>query len=201
MRLFRPGIFSGLLFPEAVFRISTGEKSLCLTFDDGPDPDSTFKILKILDKHKVRAIFFCNGKAAEQYPDIISAIKSAGHIVGNHGYEHLNGWKCTTEKYLENAEAAVPFTSDFLFRPPYGKLSLGQYFKLKEYFKIMFWDIMPYDFDESFGAENSLRILKKKIRNGSVIVLHDTPRSCAGSLLSEFIIHSLSEGYKFILPE
>jgi peptidoglycan/xylan/chitin deacetylase (PgdA/CDA1 family) len=184
-----------------MFRISEGEKTLCLTFDDGPDPDSTLKILNILEKHEVKAVFFCNGRAAEQYPDIVNAIKSEGHIVGNHGYEHINGWKSSVDEYLENVVAAVPFTSDFLFRPPYGKLRLGQYYKLKPSFKIMFWDIMPYDFDESFGAENSLRILKKKIRPGSVIVLHDSPRSFAGAILSDFIIHSHTEGYKFVLPE
>lgn len=174
---------------------------MCLTFDDGPDPDSTIRILNILEKHKIKAIFFCKGKAAEKYPEIVDRIRSAGHIVGNHGYEHLNGWRCTTEKYLKNAESAVPFTSDLLFRPPYGRMRLGQYSRLKASFKIMFWDIMPYDFDESFGAENSLRILKKKIRPGSVIVLHDTPRSFVPSILNDFIIHTYAKGYKFILPE
>jgi peptidoglycan-N-acetylglucosamine deacetylase len=200
MRNFRPSVFSGWFYPEAVFRIIAENKAICLTFDDGPDPCSTWKILSVLERYNVKAVFFCKGKAAKQYPDIISDIKSSGHIIGNHGYEHINGWTCTTKKYIENAEAAAPFTSDSLFRPPYGRLKFRQYIKLKASFKIMFWDIMPYDFDDTFGPVNSLNILKKKTRPGSVIVLHDTPFSSAISILDDYIIYVLSMGYKFVLP-
>lgn len=200
MRLFRPGIFPACFYPEAVFRIKTGEKVLCLTFDDGPDPVSTPLILKILDRRHVNALFFCNGKAAEKYPDIIDAMISSGHLIGNHGYEHLNGWTTSLKCYLNNVTAAAPFTSEKIFRPPYGRLRLNQYRNLKTSYKIMFWDIMPFDFDYSFGKENSLRILVKKIRPGSVIVLHDTPGSSALSILNDFIEFSLDTGYRFILP-
>ena len=76
MRLFRPGFFAGWLYPEALFRIKTAEKILYLTFDDGPDPDSTPRLLDILEKYNIKALFFCDGRAAEKYPDLINLIRS-----------------------------------------------------------------------------------------------------------------------------
>ena len=198
MRLFRPCFPAYCFYPEAAFRIKTPGRSLCLTFDDGPDPGSTTRILGILKKHDVKAIFFCNGRKAERHPDLIDLIKTEGHLIGNHGYNHLNGWKTSLKKYADDITRAAPFTSLDLFRPPFGRLTLPQYNLLKKNYRIYFWDVMPYDFDDSFGAENSLRILKKKIRSGSVIVLHDTHDSSASGLLEEFVEYALKEGYVFV---
>lgn len=159
MRLFRPCLFAGWFYPDAIFRMRTKEKLLCLTFDDGPDPDSTPKILEIINRYHINALFFCNGRSAEKYPDLIKQIKEEGHLVGNHGYSHLNGWNTSLKRYIADIENADSFTSSDLFRPPYGRLRLIQYLKLRRKYKIVFWDIMPYDFDKSFGVENSLRII------------------------------------------
>jgi len=202
MRLFRPFFIVRWLFPEAVIRVKTTEKILYLTFDDGPDPGSTPEILGILNKFNIRAVFFCNGKKAEKYPDLMGLIKSGGHIIGNHGYYHLSGWNTSSGKYAADIEKAASFTSSSLFRPPYGRLRKSQYLRLKKKFKIILWDLMPYDFDKSFGAGNVLDILKNKVRKGTVIVLHDTSISVARDILNEFIGYSLQEGYRFdILPE
>jgi len=197
MRLFRPGFIAACLYPEAIFRIETTEKLLCLTFDDGPNPDSTPQILDILDLYNIKAMFFCDGRAAEKYPDLINQITTHGHVIGNHGYNHLNGWKTSTEKYIADIEKAAANTSGSLFRPPYGRLRFGQYRKLKKNYKIVFWDIMPYDFDSSFGSAKSLQILKNKIRPGSVIVLHDNPNSATIKILDEFLVFAVGEGYRF----
>jgi peptidoglycan/xylan/chitin deacetylase (PgdA/CDA1 family) len=123
-----------------------------------------------------------------------------GHAIGNHGYNHLNGWITSLNKYVGDVNEAAPFTSSVLFRPPYGRLRINQYRKLSKTYKIVLWDIMPYDFDNTFGPANSLRILKNKIRPGSIIVLHDTSDSSAGKILEEFIIFSISSGFRFDLP-
>jgi peptidoglycan-N-acetylglucosamine deacetylase len=196
MRLFRPGLIAECLYPEAVFRIKTTEKLLVLTFDDGPHPDSTPQILNILDSYSIKALFFCRGDAAEKYPMLVKEILSKGHVVGNHGYNHIKGWKTSNEKYLADIESAATLTSDTLFRPPYGSLSFRQYRNLKKKYKIVFWDLMPYDFDPSFGSNRSLQILKNKIRPGSVIVLHDKPDSAAMSILNEFLAFVIDEGYR-----
>jgi peptidoglycan/xylan/chitin deacetylase (PgdA/CDA1 family) len=200
MRLFRPWYFFRLLYPDAIFRIKTTQKQLHLTFDDGPHPHSTPQLLDILDRYNIKAQFFCSGLAAEKFPDLIKTIKSGGHNLGNHGYYHLNGWVTSTSKYLADVADAAPSTSYELFRPPYGRIGISQYLALKKSYKIVFWDLMPYDFDSSFSRENCLRILKSKIRNGSVIVLHDTPHSYANTILEEFLYFSLNEGYRFEIP-
>lgn len=197
MRVYRPWSLSECLYPDAIFRIKTAEKLLCLTFDDGPDPDSTPQLLNILDRYDIKALFFCTGKSAVEHPDLISRILSKGHITGNHGFSHLNGWKTPTDEYIKDVDKAAECTSGILFRPPYGSLRFSQYIKLKRKYKIIFWDLMPYDFDTSTGAGKSLEILKSRIRPGSVIVLHDKPLSAANTIIEEFIVFALDEGYRF----
>lgn len=197
MRLFRPGFTAYCLYPEAVFRVKTNDRVLYLTFDDGPDPLSTPPLLDILKRNDVRAVFFCNGEKAEKHSELIKMINESGHIIGNHTYSHFDGWRTGSQVYINNVLRASPFTSGRLFRPPYGHLKLNQYKYLKKDFRIIFWDIMPYDFDAEFGAENSLKVLKDKIRPGSVIVLHDKPTSIAIQFLQEFIVYSKQTGYEF----
>lgn len=196
MRLFRPCFVSGWLYPDAIFRIKTKEKLLYLTFDDGPDPDSTPKLLEILDKHSIKVVFFCDGRAAEKYPALVERIISAGHVIGNHGYAHLDGWRSSLKSYIDDVIKADDFTSTEWFRPPYGRLRLGQYSRLKEQYKIIFWDIMPYDFDSRLGNKKYLQILKKRIRPGSIIVLHDKHKS-SHEFIEEFILFAENEGFRF----
>jgi peptidoglycan/xylan/chitin deacetylase (PgdA/CDA1 family) len=200
MRFFRPLSIAEWLYPDAIFRIKNNEKLLYLTFDDGPCRDSTPHLLEILERHSVKALFFCNGKRAEKYPDMVGLMISKGHIIGNHGYNHDDGWLTSTNKYIDDVNFAAPFTSSGLFRPPYGRMRTNQYRQLSETYKIILWDLMPYDFDTSFGSANSLRVLKNKIRPGSIIVLHDTSDSSANKILDEFITFSISSGFRFKLP-
>jgi peptidoglycan/xylan/chitin deacetylase (PgdA/CDA1 family) len=198
MRLFRPFFLLKLLYPDAIFRINTRSKELCLTFDDGPDPDSTPRILDILDSHNIRALFFCDGQQAEKYPALMALIASKGHIVGNHGYHHLNGWITNTHVYIQNIRKCAKYTSQHLLRPPYGRIRPSQYRELSKNFRIVFWDIMPYDFDKHMSNEKVLSVLKKSIRPGSVIVLHDKIFSSVLSFLEEFIEYAGGMGYKFV---
>jgi peptidoglycan/xylan/chitin deacetylase (PgdA/CDA1 family) len=199
MRFFRPGFLAGWLYPEAIFRIRTTEKILFLTFDDGPDPASTPRLLDVLKTNDIKALFFCNGKESEKYPGLVEHIRKDGHVVGNHGYSHYDGWRTDSISYINDILKASEFTSDKIFRPPYGHLKFKQYCDLKDKFRIVLWDIMPYDFDNSFGKEKSLRILKNKIRPGSIIVLHDTSASQANTIISQFVTYALNSGYRFEL--
>ena len=199
MRLFRPGFLAGCLYPEALFRIKTTDKVLYLTFDDGPDPVSTPPLLDILARHNIRVLFFCKGNAAEKNPGLMNLLSSGGHLLGNHGYSHLNGWRTDSEKYCEDVKKASTFTSGKIFRPPFGRISVNQKRKLSGSYKIVFWDIMAYDFDAAFRPEKCLNLLKRKIRPGSIIVLHDKVSSCANAIVEEFINFAKREGYRFEL--
>jgi peptidoglycan/xylan/chitin deacetylase (PgdA/CDA1 family) len=199
MRLFRPCFFTGWLYPGALFRLKRSERSLCLTFDDGPDPGSTPELLDMLNNYNIKALFFCDGRAAEKYPELLRKIIINGHIIGNHGYSHLKGWTTSTDKYCDDINHASEFTSDNLFRPPYGRIRLNQFRRLRRQFRIVFWDLMPYDFDIRFGAEKSLSVLNRKVRPGSIIVLHDTPRSTMKYFLKDFIEISIRKGYKYVV--
>jgi peptidoglycan/xylan/chitin deacetylase (PgdA/CDA1 family) len=199
MRLFRPGFLAGCLYPEAIFRIETTEKKLYLTFDDGPDPDSTNQLLGILKKHDIKACFFCTGMSAEKNPVLITQIRNDGHFIGNHGYNHFDGWRTDSLKYIKDVTRASYFTSDKVFRPPFGRLSIKQYKKLRVLYKLIFWDLMAYDFDITFGSDKSLGILKDKMRPGSIIVLHDSVSSCTNKILEEFLTFAVDSGYQFEL--
>lgn len=199
MRLIRPGFLAGCLYPEALFRIKTTEKVLYLTFDDGPDRDSTSELLEILARHNVSALFFCIGKAVEDNPELIKQISSRDHLIGNHSFSHLDGWRTDSSKYIHDVMKASAFTSCRFFRPPFGRLSIKQARILSESFKIVFWDIMAYDFDITFGKEKCLALLKSNIRPGSIIVLHDKASSFANAIVEEFILYAKNEGYRFDL--
>jgi peptidoglycan/xylan/chitin deacetylase (PgdA/CDA1 family) len=201
MRLIRPFFFTGWLFPGTVCRIITDRKELYLTFDDGPHPDSTRRIVDILGKYGIKCLFFCTGKQVHQYPGLINLLTSHGHLIGNHGYYHPDGWKMHVNDYLEDIEMAAGVIDSRFFRPPFGRMRPAQFRELKKRFVIFLWDIMAYDFDRGYGSERSLRILKRKIRPGSVIVLHDSPSSSSGEFLEEFLNYALSLGYSFKVPE
>jgi peptidoglycan-N-acetylglucosamine deacetylase len=201
LRLIRPGIFSRVLYPGALFRLETREKVLCLTFDDGPCPEATEKILKILSENSIQSIFFCNGENAEKYPELVDMIRMAGHVTGNHGFRHLDGLKTGADLYLENAVRAESLTSKVIFRPPYGRMTPAQYREISLRFRIIMWDLMPFDFDRSVSPERCLEILKEKTRPGSVIVLHDSPGSKAPDILAEYIRFCTKEGYRFDIPQ
>jgi peptidoglycan/xylan/chitin deacetylase (PgdA/CDA1 family) len=197
MHFYRPNLTSRILYPDALFRVRTKEKRLILTFDDGPDPETTLKLAGILGDHNVKAIFFCTGRKAAGFPDIINSIKSGGHVIGNHGFDHLNGFRTSAGLYIENVRRAGEFTSTVLFRPPYGKMRPSQYLELIKDFRIVLWDLMPYDFDKGMSSGQCLRILKKKIRPGSVIVLHDSVTSTVLSFMDSFLVWALETGYSF----
>src|SRR5665648_68951 len=186
-----------ILYPDAIFRIRGAGRKLFLTFDDGPDPVSTPLVLDILREQKVTAAFFCTAKRVQDHPDLFARIASEGHVIGNHGFSHLNGLTTSVREYCSDVFRGRDITCSNLFRPPYGRLRLRQYKILERSMRIVFWDIMPYDFDMKLTPGASLAILKKNIRSGSIIVLHDTATSHSLSFLDDFIRSSLDTGYTF----
>ena len=188
---------AGIIYPEAVYRIKGKGKRLYLTFDDGPDPVSTPEILDILKAHDVHATFFCTGSKVQASPGLFARVAAEGHTIGNHGFSHLNGLTTSIRAYCSDILRGRDITCSNLFRPPYGRLRVRQYRILERSMRIVFWDLMPYDFDRKLTADQSYSILLRRIRPGSVIVLHDTESSNAALYLDRFIQKALEEGYSF----
>lgn len=173
------------LYPERIWAFSRKKDSIYLTFDDGPIPEVTPWVLDELKKHNAKATFFCIGDNVHKHPEVFQRIISEGHSVGNHTFNHLNGWKTGAVEYVENVEKAGRemisnsefriLNSEFLFRPPYGKITFKQAKVLKEKgFKIVMWDIISYDYDARVSEEECLQNVLKNIKPGSVIVFHDS---------------------------
>lgn len=168
-----PSVFSAL-FPKIVWRIEESE-SVFLTFDDGPHPESTPEILKLLKEYKVKATFFILGEHVTLYPQLFQDIKNQGHTIGYHGMKHISGWQSNTQDYIINADSSKYRTS--MFRPPYGHLKWAQYKSLLKQHKIVMWDLMPGDFHDRISPQTCLTNIQKNIRPGSIIALHDSPKA------------------------
>lgn len=148
-----------------------------LTFDDGPIPESTPIILDILDQYNAKATFFCVGENVERYPELYQAILDRGHGVGNHTFNHLNGWYTDSEEYVANVDRSSDLIDSNLFRPPYGKLRPAQIDALKERYHIIMWDVLSGDFDPKVTSEDLYMNVTKHSKEGSIIVLHDNLKS------------------------
>ena len=198
IRFIRQPFPAKLIYPDAIFRIPGPGKRLWLTFDDGPDPSSTPQILDILAGKGTKATFFCTGEKITANPRLFARIAAEGHIVGNHGYFHYDGRVTPVRKYCASAFKGRDITCSNLFRPPYGRLRLRQFKIIERTAKIVFWDLMPYDFDIKLSASRILSIMKRNLRQGSIIVLHDNPRSKAPEVLGDFIDFAHNSGYEFM---
>lgn len=174
MFLVRPPALVTKLFFNLVWNIPNEEKNIYLTFDDGPIPETTPIVLDTLDEFGVKATFFCVGENVAKYPDLFQEIRRRGHTVGNHTYNHLNGWKTETAAYIENIERANQLINASLFRPPYGKITQHQKSQVMKQFKIVMWDVLSRDYDLSISREECLNNVLTFTKPGSVIVFHDS---------------------------
>lgn len=153
---------------------SREERTIYLTFDDGPTPNVTNRVLELLTDHNALATFFCVGEMIVKSPDLFQRIIDSGHSVGNHTMKHENGWKSTNSEYYRSFIECQRLTKSSLFRPPYGRISKVQSKTIKKRSEIIMWDVLPGDFDEKASAEMCVQRLIKSTQNGSIIVLHDS---------------------------
>ena len=179
--------------------MSALEKTVYLTFDDGPHPEVTSYALDVLNAHGVKATFFLLGKNAKAHPALVGRIKQEGHALGNHGMNHLNGWTTKLGDYLKDVEEGRKIIGSRLFRPPYGRLSLSQYHALKQEEQIVFWDVISGDFDGNISEKRVIANVIGSIRNGSIIVMHDSAKAFNNlkASLSEIIEQLSEKGYTF----
>ncbi len=186
---------------SVVWDFPTQKKKLYLTFDDGPIPELTPLILKILKKYNVKATFFCVGDNIKKYPDTFDLLLQDNHDIGNHTYNHLNGWRISGPAYVKNVKK---FDKQFytpLLRPPYGKIKPTQIYKLATSHRIIQWSVLTYDFDQTLSGDDCLQIAINNIYNGAIVVFHDNIKATERVLyaLPLFIEYCLAKGYTFHL--
>lgn len=175
-------------FSNYVWDIPNNNKNVYLTFDDGPTPELTEWVLETLREHEIKATFFCIGNNIKQNPEIFKQVVAGGHTIGNHTFNHLNGWKFNNEEYFANAIASeqcireyLPeFRENKLFRPPYGKIRASQARKLRsEGYRIIMWDVLSADFDKAITPEKCLKNVVHNTQEGTIIIFHDSVKAYA----------------------
>lgn len=166
-----------------VWDVPVADKTVFLTFDDGPVPEVTEWVLAQLKAYDAKATFFCIGNNVKQNPEIYTKIIALGHRVGNHTYNHVNGWKTDTVNYVENikkcaSEIGIAPEKPLLFRPPYGKIKREQTRVLRNSgYRIVMWDVLSADFDQSITPEKCLQNVLENITSGSIIIFHDSVKA------------------------
>jgi len=195
------------VYSSALWRVPTKEKKIFLTFDDGPIPEITPWVLSMLKQFHAKATFFCVGENIEKHPEIFQQIISEGHSIGNHTYNHLNGWKTKTKEYLENiskCDSAIQILNPKslipnFFRPPYGQIKQSQISILNTQYSVIMWDVLSGDFDERTSKEKCLQNVLTKTREGSIVVFHDSIKAKKNLffVLPIFLEHFSKKGFQF----
>ncbi|WOD42067.1 polysaccharide deacetylase family protein [Hwangdonia lutea] len=198
------------MFPNYIWNIPTANKTIYLTFDDGPTPNITNWTLDVLKQHKAKATFFCIGNNIEKHPEIFQHVINDGHAIGNHTHNHVKGWKTKTDDYLKNvSEAEKVIKSHFknrkskienLFRPPYGQIKPKQGKQLIGLgYKIIMWDVLSFDWDKNVTPIDCLNNVISKTTNGSIIVFHDSVKASKNMqyALPKVLEYFNEKGYNF----
>jgi len=208
---FLPGIISRL-FGFRVFKRGISDTEISLTFDDGPDPVYTPRLLDLLQRYGVKATFFVVGKHAEAHPDVVERMHREGHSVGIHNYSHRSNWIMrprTVAKHVRlTSEAIERITGEKpkFYRPPWGIMNLFD-FASRSRMQIVLWSMMPGDWRASTGASKIEARMTKRLKGGQVYLLHDcgntfgadadAPRNTLEAL-ERFIPAALDRGFAFV---
>ena len=168
------------LYPGCVWDMPLKEKTLYLSFDDGPHPTITPFVLQQLKKYNAKATFFCIGENVTRYPDIFQQVVDEEHTVGNHTFNHINGWKASDTEYINDIKKADEYIHSRLFRPPYGRIKKSQLSRLKKgenKMTVVMWNILAGDWDIDLIPEKCYQRVKRKILPGDIIVFHDSDKA------------------------
>jgi peptidoglycan/xylan/chitin deacetylase (PgdA/CDA1 family) len=189
---------------------TTENKSLYLTFDDGPNPRTTESLLELLSQENVPATFFLIGSEIGKYPELTELIHQAGHTVGNHSFNHnfmpslptrlIEREIQQTNTLLQEINGRAPT----LFRPPYGMIDQRGADCLKEAnMTIVYWGCVPEDW-HGVGTERVVARVCQQLSGGTLIVLHEGNQIAKQTIEAtrEIVLRAKAQGYTFkTLPE
>lgn len=188
-----------LFYPNYTWKVNTQEKVVYFTFDDGPHPIITPWVLSELAKYNAKATFFMVGANIEKYPETFEKVIQSGNAIGNHTFNHLNGWKTKDENYFDNINKCKEFIESNLFRPPYGRIKSKQAKHILNEYKVIMWDRLSRDYDINLNIDESLKAMKKLPSNGSIFVFHESEKAFKNLkiLLPELLNFYSLNGYQF----
>ncbi len=190
------------LYPGFLWDKKDNSKCIYLTFDDGPIPEVTPFVLKTLAQFNAKATFFCIGDNIRKHPDVFDQVKSEGHAIGNHTFNHLKGWATEDAAYTDNFLQADKLINSNLFRPPYGRIKRSQaklLRSIKPDVKIAMWNVLSADFDVNVRPEKCLDNVIKNTGNGDIVLFHDSlkARERMEYALPRALEHWHQQGYIF----
>lgn len=190
MLIEQPSKWLRWLYPKALWRMDIDEHSVYLTFDDGPIPESTPYLLKILREFDIKATFFVVGDNVRKYPDLYQQILDDGHRIGNHTFNHIGSARHSIRTYERNVAKCEEQLRQFptealegsngkplLFRPPHGWMRPMLYGLMRRKYRIVMWDLVTRDYSHMLSPYDVLRNIQTYTRNGSIITFHDSLKS------------------------
>src|SRR5262245_17357459 len=191
------------LFGDYVARINTADLIVALTFDDGPDPYHTPRVLNVLDEHHVRATFFMMGRNVERYPEVAREVLRRGHEIGNHSYSHPKLVLMSPQRVREEIERTdallrgVGVTGTIHFRPPHAAKFIVLPCVLVQMKRLsVLGDVDPEEWKERPAAVMTESILRQT-RPGSIIGLHDPAGAETLRTLENILPALTAQGYRF----
>ncbi|MDT8718479.1 polysaccharide deacetylase family protein [Clostridium sp. 19966] len=174
-----PNLYYRKISKKVIKNVSSKEKVIALTFDDGPDPRYTLELLKILRQNNVKCTFFVLAENAEKYPDIIKRIRDEGHYIGLHSLKHKNAIFRLPNKTQEDFFKSINIMNRLgininFFRPPWGIFNpvTFHYAKVNN-LKVVLWSIHAMDWSRWVTIDFIKNKLIKNVKSGDIILLHD----------------------------
>jgi peptidoglycan/xylan/chitin deacetylase (PgdA/CDA1 family) len=178
---------------------------VCLTFDDGPHPQHTLRLLDILKAEYVTGTFFMVGREMEKHPDVVRRVVLDGHAVGGHSFTHGEPGATSPRQLAEEVDrterlfAQITGRPSRLFRPPHGKLTAGKLLRLWwRGQRVVLWNVDPKDFACASAAELGSRFDGRPLCGGDVVLLHDNVPHAADVLPD--VIRSVRKSKLTFLP-
>lgn len=155
-------------------------RSVCLTFDDGPHPEHTARLLDVLSEHNVPATFFVVGRQAESHPELVRRAVASGHEVGHHSYTHSEPSDTPASELAREVVRTRELLGQLtghkhnLFRPPKGELTVPKLYGLwKARQTVVLWNRDPKDFAGTSTQDVAERLDRLELYGGDIILLHD----------------------------
>lgn len=178
-------------FPERIWNGNSEKNRIYLTFDDGPVPGVTDFVLDELAKRNQVATFFVVGDNVRKYPQLALRILESGNQIGNHTFNHMNGWKTDLKTYLKNTQLCQETLRDqlgfeaTLFRPPFGLMTRGQAKLITQTHQIAMWTVLSGDYDDQMRPKQILEKTRIHSLPGKIVVFHDQEKTA--KVLPDFL--------------